>query len=253
MLRCAVCDDEKIYLERIEANIHKYANENKISCLVDVFTSGEDLIKNGNMDYDVYFLDIMMKKLDGMELAGIIREKNPIAIVVFISGYIQYAARGYRVSAIRYILKSQLDEEFTDSMNAIIAKLELNEDMIEVGTGSKQRLIKVASIRYIENFKRKIYVHLVGDQKEVIEAYGKITKLAEELHEFGFIYCHAAYLVNAKEIAEICPAKFVLFSGEEVPISRQRYAQSQKEYYFQKTKSNLFGKQKKEQVCRICF
>ncbi len=241
MIRCAVCDDENLFCERVATGIQEYARTKRITCSIDTFFSGEELLNSGKTEYDVYFLDIQMKEIDGMEIAGIIRKKNSNAIIVFISGYIQYASRGYRVNAIRYILKSQFSEEFNDCMDAVIAKLEINDEVLEIKVDTKQVLLKISEIMYIENVKRKVYIHMKNQEKTVYETYAKITELAEELHGLGFIYCHLAYLVQAKEIAEITPSEFVLFSGDKVPISRQRYAQSQREYYFNKTKSNSFG------------
>ena len=241
MIRCAVCDDETLFRERVTMGIQEYAKTKKITCSIDAFSGGEELLNAPKLNYDVYFLDIQMQEIDGMELAGMIREKNDRAVIVFISGYIQYASRGYRVNAIRYILKSQFDEEFPDCMDAVMAKLEINEEVLEIKVDTKQVLVKISEIRFIENVKRKVFIHMKGQGKTVYETYAKITELAEELHDLGFIYCHLAYLVQAKEIAEITPSEFVLFSGEKIPISRQRYAQAQKEYYFNKTKSNTFG------------
>lgn len=241
MIRCAVCDDETFFRERITMGIQEYAKTKRITCSIDTFSGGEELFSAKRPDYDVYFLDIQMQEIDGMKIAGMIREKNDKAVIVFISGYIQYASRGYRVNAIRYILKSQFDEEFNDCMDAVVAKLEIQDEILEIKVDTKQVLIKVSEIMFIENVKRKVYIYMKDRQKTVYETYAKITELANELHDSGFIYCHLAYLVQAKEIAEITPSEFVLFSGDRVPISRQRYAQAQKEYYFNKTKSNTFG------------
>ena len=127
-------------------------------------------------------------------------------------------------------------------MDAVVAKLEIAEEVLEIRVDAKPVLIKVSEIMFIENVKRKVYLHMKDQKNTVYETYAKITELAEELHDSGFIYCHLAYLVQAKEIAEITPSDFILFSGDRIPISRQRYAQSQREYYFNKTKSSSFNK-----------
>jgi len=241
MIRCAICDDEVVFQDRVATGVHEYAHKNKIVFLVECFSSGEDLIRSSRLDYDVYFLDVNMKEINGMQVATKIREKNDKAVIVFVSGYVQYAARGYRVNAIRYLLKTKIDEEFEDCMDAVMEKIRSDDDeLLEIRNGTKQILLKVSDILYIENFKRKVLFHMRGDSEKVYEQYAKITELAEELHSLGFIYCHSAYLVNAKKIAEIDQSEFVLSSGERIPISRQKYMQSQKEYYFYKTKSNVF-------------
>ena len=144
MIRCAVCDDETVFRERVATGIQEYAKAKRITCSIDTFSSGEELLRVSRPDYDVYFLDIQMQEIDGMEIAGMIRAKNDKAVIVFISGYIQYASRGYRVNAIRYILKSQFNEDFNDCMDAVIAKLEINEEVLEIKVDTKQVLVKVS-------------------------------------------------------------------------------------------------------------
>ena len=65
-------------------------------------------------------------------------------------------------------------------------------------------------------------------EQTVYETYAKISEMAERLHGRGFIYCHAAYLVNARQIADIEQTEFTLLTGERIPISRQKYLQAQK-------------------------
>ena len=137
-------------------------------------------------------------------------------------------------------MKPHLDEEFDDCMDAVLRHLEGAEETLNIHIGTKDIALKLEDILYIENVKRKVLFHMNDADKTVYETYAKISELAEKLHRIGFIYCHAAYLVNAKKIAEIYPTEFSLLTGERVPISRQKYLQAQKDYYFYRVKSNVF-------------
>ena len=55
--------------------------------------------------YDVLFLDVEMKHLDGMETARRVRELDKDVIIVFITNMAQYAIGGYAVGALDYVLK----------------------------------------------------------------------------------------------------------------------------------------------------
>ncbi len=239
MITCAVCDDDYVYAERIKEKIQEYALQKDIQCAVDVYGSGEELLEQKNKKYSVYFLDMQMKEIDGMKVAGAIREADERAVIVFISGYIQYAARGYCVNAVRYILKPQLEEEFADCMDAVVEHLSNIDETLSIHIGTRDIELKLDDIVYIENDKRKVLIHM-SEEQVIYETYAKISDLVERLHRNGFIYCHAAYLVNANKITEIGPTEFLLVTGERVPISRQKYLQAQKEYYFCKVKSNVF-------------
>lgn len=241
MLTCAVCDDDSVFRECIREKIREYAKQKNILCQVDMYGSGEELLAQKNRIYKVYFLDMQMKEIDGMKVAEAIRESDDKAVIVFISGYIQYAARGYCVNAVRYLLKPQLEEEFEDCMDAVIEHLAGEEKTLDIHIGTKDITLMLDEILYIENVKRKVLFHMDDAEQTVYETYAKISEMAERLHGRGFIYCHAAYLVNARQIADIEQTEFTLLTGERIPISRQKYLQAQKDYYFYRVKSNVFG------------
>lgn len=239
MIKIAICDDEKNMLENINERIHTYAKRHVLDCSITSFESAEALFES-EKQFDVYFMDIQMNEMDGMSAAARIRAASRKAVIVFISAYIQYAAKGYQVNAVRYILKSQLDEEFSDCMDAVLENLE-KEEVLEIKIGTRRVLIEVADIAYIENEKRKVVIHMQNNSEEVYETYARITELAENLHEMGFIYCHAAFLVNSRMIVGIEQNEFILKDGIHIPISRQKYVQAQKEYYFRKMPSYVFN------------
>ena len=56
-------------------------------------------------DKEIYFLDIEMKKLTGMDVARKIRERNDKSEIIFTTGLIDYIHDGYEVRAYRYLLK----------------------------------------------------------------------------------------------------------------------------------------------------
>ncbi|MDT3843276.1 MAG: hypothetical protein LIV11_01675 [Bacillota bacterium] len=64
-MKIAVCDDDKKIREQISSLIKRQAPDSD-SCQ---YTSGEDMISAG-IDHDIYFLDIEMGNVSGIELAG---------------------------------------------------------------------------------------------------------------------------------------------------------------------------------------
>ena len=57
------------------------------------------------LDADAYFLDIQMKGTNGMQCAREIHQKDPKALIVFITAIKDYVFEGYDVDALGYILK----------------------------------------------------------------------------------------------------------------------------------------------------
>ncbi len=122
MLKIAVCDDENIYLEKIKKQILQGLTSNHIKEFeIRTFDSGFELCKSDAQlnEYQVYFLDINMAEINGLELAQKIRRKNRNALLVFVTAYIDYAMEGYKVDAVRFIVKDLLEEMMPECMEAV--------------------------------------------------------------------------------------------------------------------------------------
>lgn len=126
MINIAICDDEELFLQREQDIISKYMNENGYQYNIDQYLSGKEFLESNQTDkYDIIFLDVAMAELDGMETAKRIRESNNTVYLVFATAYIVYSTEGYKVGAIRYILKNDkmFDTAIEESLSAIIQKL----------------------------------------------------------------------------------------------------------------------------------
>ena len=64
-----------------------------------------DILENYRPVYDIVFLDVEMKHLDGMETARRIRALDADVVLIFITNMAQYAIKGYAVGALDYVLK----------------------------------------------------------------------------------------------------------------------------------------------------
>ncbi len=102
MYNIIAVDDEIKALERFERIA---ANETRISS-VSSFTNPMEAVEYcRNNKTDIAFLDIDMPKIQGLRLAGMLREYNPFIDIVFVTAYDQYALDAFRVHAFDYLLK----------------------------------------------------------------------------------------------------------------------------------------------------
>lgn len=121
MLTIAICDDEEYYRVHIKHILEKNLNSRRIRYQIELFSSGEDFLgQNKDMKFDIVFLDIEMKKINGMEVAYKIRERNPDTEIVFVTVMMEYALEGYRVNARRYLLKENLEQLIPECLSIIL-------------------------------------------------------------------------------------------------------------------------------------
>ena len=102
-MKIAVCDDDRPIREELIRLIQRQVTDADIT----EYQSGEELLHAG-ADFDIYFLDIEMDSVSGMELARHIREREENSrkrrIIIFVTGYREYMEDAFDVNALHYLL-----------------------------------------------------------------------------------------------------------------------------------------------------
>lgn len=76
MLKIAICDDEKVFAEKLASVVSKYLKEKQIIFEIDIYLSGKEFINIGAdiTKYKIVFLDVNMEEVDGIETARKLRQ-----------------------------------------------------------------------------------------------------------------------------------------------------------------------------------
>lgn len=106
-MRIAVCDDDETAVSFLRELIESYPKQ---GFCVDGYSSGEELLGAGCI-YDMIFLDIDMKGIDGIETARRIRAHDRKVKIVYVTSYKEYAGRAFSVHAFGYLLKPVKQEK----------------------------------------------------------------------------------------------------------------------------------------------
>lgn len=227
MFRIAICDDESLFTEELKRLISGYMMEKGLVFKIDAYSSGEALVNLGIevVRYTVVFLDINMDKLDGIRTAEKIRKVSRDILIVFVTAYVNYSLEGYRLDAVRYILKSNANFQSTvnECMDAIMDKLNYSVAKKEFDFKEGTKKISLERLLYIESKLHKLEFHVMEDDMMIYTTYGKLDTLEEELKEKGFIRIHQSYLVNKKYIENVKKYKVVLSNRVELSIPKVRY------------------------------
>lgn len=223
MLRIAICDDEQFYREKIRTLLKQYFEKAGLSYEISVFVSGEDFLKQceNRVTYDIVFMDIGMDGLDGMQTAQQIRAFHSGTDIVFVTAFLDYALEGYKVNAVRYILKNTLDGAVTECMDAILRKKKTVQMTFSFMEGEKK--LYTDNLLYVESRKHKSVFFYMETELVQYQIYDKLDAVEEKLSGCGFLRIHKSYLVNLKHIRKISNYTVLLDTGEELPVPRPRY------------------------------
>lgn len=227
MLQIAICDDEKGFIKQEKEWICEYMNRAGYQFCIDTYTSGIEFLAMGEevSKYDIIFLDVSMEAIDGMEAAKQIREYTQTAYIVFVTAFITYSLEGYKVDAIRYILKddASLEKAIEECLDTIVEKMRYIEHRHTFEFQEGRMSLFLDDIIYIESNLHKLVFHLTGGEGGQYTMYGRLDHIENLLKDGEFCRVHKSYLVNLKYVEQVERYQAKLSTGDTVSISQPRY------------------------------
>jgi len=229
LYKIAVCDDEKNEIEKIDRFLQQFSMKFNIDFKTSRFSCGEDLINQYNdneMPFDIIFLDIEMKELNGIRTAEKIRaipDRN--VLIVFITNYPDYMQDSFDVQASQYLSKPLSYKYFEEKLQKIICYLgELNTNITVISLKEGNVILHLDNIVCIETDKSKVKSSLIITTitNEIIPIKGKIADFEEELKNKYFIGVHRSVLANMKYIKRFNTNTVEFINGKKVELSRRK-------------------------------
>lgn len=228
-MKIAVCDDDRPVRETLFRLIRKQAPEADIV----EYQSGEELI-HAKENFNIYFLDIEMGNVSGMEIARRIREQEENekqrSIIIFVTGYREYMEAAFDVNAFHYLVKPIDTEKFSEVFSRAWKEASAYEErtkkhILVKGSGTQQKLL-LKNIYYIESGNKKVIFHTTNG---TLETYGKMEELENRLGD-TFYRCHRCYLVNMENISAYSADNIQVINGDNLLLARKKYSDFIKAY-----------------------
>ena len=220
MLSIAVCDDEIIACSNMAARIRNIMEQMKAPCLIHQFNSGQELLQAPER-FDMVFLDIIMRDLDGMSAAQLLRTKSPDTILIFISSSREYVFDAYDVEAFQYLLKPIDVGKLRRVLQKAVSKTETHSsEYMVISIERQKKKLYLDDICYFEIRGRKIDIHKTDD---ILTYYEQIGILEKNLQGKGFFRCHKSYLINLRHVDTYNRQEVTLDNGEKIMIAKRRY------------------------------
>lgn len=217
-MKIAICDDEKEIRESLRKILEEYKEPFE---QIDLYTSGEELLEC-DRNYDLLFLDIDMKGINGIETARKIRLKDKKIKIVYVTAYKEYASQAFSVHAFGYLLKPIKKEKICRQIqDAFSYEEETPKEIpiLEFMTLEGRVRISCDTIYYFEFFNRKI--KLVSE-KETYFMRGKISDIREKMEIYGFAAPHKSFVVNLDKVKNIKGYDIYLMNNEILPLSQKQ-------------------------------
>ena len=228
-MKIAVCDDDRTTRDQIASLIR----EQEPNAEVITFEVGEDMIKSQE-NFAVYFLDVEMKEISGIDVAKHIREREKRgrekSIIIFITGYREYMEDAFDVNAFHYLVKPVDEKKFNNVFNRALKEVSVKTKQkklsVIVKHNGMQKKVLLKDIYYIESSNKKV-VFRTKDGK--LDTYGRMDDWETELGD-SFYRCHRGYLVNLEKIIAYNANTIDVINGDSLILAQKKYSDFIKAY-----------------------
>ena len=219
LIRIAVVEDNATEREHLLTCLKSYEAEHDESFQITTFEDGLDFVDKYSGIYQIIFLDIQMKWMDGMETAKRIREKDSDVVIIFVTNLAQHATEGYDVEAKAFLIKPVSYHVLSRQMDRLCAAMEKRDSGYLLLSNSREmQRISLGSIHYIESVGHFTDIHT---SRGVIRVHSPLKSVEEKLNPARFARCNSGTIVNLEHLESIAGHE-ALVCGERLTISHSR-------------------------------
>ena len=226
-MKLAIIEDEQVHSDLLNQYIEMWSKDRDIPVMITSFPSAESFLFTWEeeRDFDVLFVDIQMKEMNGMEMARRVREQDPDIAIIFTTGITDYMEEGYEVEAMHYLVKPVNREKLCQCMDRVLRKGS-QEQFLLVKSKEETLKLSVKSILYVEAMGHGCVIEFCPQSGRTfqVETTEGISELARKLGEPDFVRCHRSYLCRIDKIYHISRAWIEMDNGSRIPVSRRVYA-----------------------------
>lgn len=221
MIRIAICDDEKEFVQQLTQyilNVSKTFNE---QFEIDGYTDSRVLIESMKEEkYDMIFLDIQMPYIDGLAIGKYIRNNldDNVTEIIYISSERKYAMDLFSVRPMNFIIKPVSENDIFDMLQLGLKLVKNSSQLFDYELKGETHRVKLSDIYYFKSDARKI-IMIMSNGTE-ISFYGKMSELAEKVTKYNFKYIHKSYIINSIHVKHFTARKVIMNNGHELPVSR---------------------------------
>lgn len=230
MYKIAVCDDEEFICTKIEQTMVHYGERYGLELKICVFYTGERLLQalqDAEGCFDLLFLDIGLRSMNGISVAEVIREKmgNEEMLIVYISSRQEYAMQLFKTRPMDFLVKPVSREELIAAFLKAKKLLDRGNEMFEYKVKNIYYKMPYSRIFYFQSAERKIILYYDNGRTEF---YDKLDNIAKCMNQPGFWRIHKSYLVNSRYVVACGYEALTMMNGDELPISQSKRREMRK-------------------------
>ena len=214
LIPCVIIEDEPLARDKLIRFIEKVDFLN----LIATFENGLEAVNDSVIDSaQIIFLDIQMKKLNGLEFLEVTNTK---AKVIIVSAYREYALDGYQYDVSGYLLKPFSFQQFLKTVlkvqSEVLEEIADEKPYIFIKSGTQYKKITKSDILYVKGMADYLTIYTESKKILTLMSFKNILSL---LNSSDFIRVHKSFVVSIPHIDTIS-SDSLLIHTEEITISK---------------------------------
>ena len=228
-IEIAVCDDDVKDREFLESQIDTYMKTNNIIGNISLFSCGEDFLSSEpDKPYDIVFMDIYMKGINGVDTVLAASSQNTFQLV-FITTSQEYAIEAFNLNAAHYLVKPVTKNTVADAMERCLSRMTTDIlKHIDIKTYCGIVSIPMDHIIYIEVYNKTCCINTEKNNYETNSSLDAIYRL---LDNDTFMRAQRSFVVNMRFIDSFSFGRIILYNGTEIVPSRNNWNELKNQYH----------------------
>lgn len=215
-----IIDDDEMFIKKFKNDF-----DHRFDALCDdtnyfVYTDGLDK-RIFDYKYDLAFLDIDLKTVDGIALAEKLREKGKCQCIIFISSHSYLVHSSLIVHPYFFIRKSEYESDLSILFDLLLRSVK-EKYFVPIKSNGMTKVVNLNSIVYVHVDNGFLKIHTLD---EILETDVLLKKFVEETNKHGIVRVHQSYAINVTYVLSYTSKEITLAGNNIIPLGRA-YKQS---------------------------
>ncbi|MGG7142941.1 LytR/AlgR family response regulator transcription factor [Clostridium nigeriense] len=233
MFQICICDDNTDFLLSLNNKLCKIATKNNLEVNIIKYSSAKQLLfdlDDHRNNIDIYFLDVLIDDLTGIDIANKIRKFSLTSQIIFLTSSKEHVFDALDMMPLHYLLKQELNN---DKLEAVFIKAinliqPSKKNLFYYKVGHTIKCINTNKIVFFE-IKNRI-VTMMSTDGSTEQFYFTMKDLVKQINNDNFIQIHRSFLINAYYIKSIDTGSLISYNDIILPIG-DKYIKNLKKQY----------------------
>lgn len=200
MIKIAIIDDDKSFCNLLEKDINKHMPKIINNFSIDIIDSNfSDTVSNN--DFDIIFLDIDLKHINGINLShSITSQCKKKSLIIFVTSRNDLIFDSLSVQPFYFVRKSNLNDDLIMTFSLLKKHYKHTSSLLTFQYNGRKTNLRKSDIVYIESDFHDVYITTTSDQY----VYRSTLKaILNELNSKRFSRIQKSIVINFDYVKEI--------------------------------------------------